>query len=644
MSNTKSTINSIASGQELNKPDRSTLQKIEFYFTTIVRSICSILLLGIVIVTTWQVLTRFIPGLSIPRWTEEVSLIMMVWLSLLGSGLAVRASEHLAVDIILRQFPDWLQAILSRLVWVLASGFGIYLMIYGSELSRRTMKQTFSATQLPIGLMYWALPIGGFLVAFYALRFIVKPHRSKDAAAAPRSRTIQIIILVFLVLILALIGFTSGFAALMTPTGILLGSLALQLAFGVPIAIAMGIACILTVLNMGLPPLIVAQRMANGINATPLLAIPFFILAGQIMANGGLALRLVNFARVLVGPIRGGLAMVNVISSMLFGGASGSAIADVSANGSILIPMMKKKGYDEDFSVAVTVTSSTLGIIIPPSHNAVIYSLAAGGVSIGALFLGGYLPGFLIGVSLIIASYILALKRNYPTDTRPPVVESIRTTLVAIPSLAVGLIIVGGIAFGWFTATEAAAIGTVVAFIVASLIYRELGFRALWQSSIQAVRTISIVVLLIATASAFAWLMAYLRIPTTLANGILSISDNPIILLAMINIMLLILGAIMDMAPLILILTPILLPIVTADPINMSSVHFGIVLLMNLGLGLTTPPVGTALFVGCAIGDIPIERASRAMIYLWPAMLVVLILITYFPWFVSIIPRLFGAL
>jgi tripartite ATP-independent transporter DctM subunit len=437
-----------------------------------------------------------------------------------------------------------------------------------------------------------------------------------------------------------------GWETLTSPVGVLLGGFALLLVLGVPIAMALGIASLATVLSFplfgsrALPPLIVAQRMANGINSIPLLAIPFFILAGQIMAEGGIAQRFVDFARVLVGPLRGGLAMVNIVASMLFGGASGSSVADVSANGSILIPMMQKKGYDTDFSVGVTVASSTQGLIIPPSHNAVIYSLAAGGVSIGALFLGGYIPGILIGLGLMIASYIIAVKRDYPREARPPAKESVKIIIQAIPSLAVGFIIVGGIAFGFFTATEAAAIGAVTAFLVATLIYRELTPAKMWQATLQSVRTISIVILLIASASAFAWLMAYLRIPSALADGVLSVTSNPYMILLIINVMLLILGAIMDMSPLILILTPVLLPIVTAPPIEMSAVHFGIVLLMNLGLGLTTPPVGTALFVGCAIGKIRIEEASRAMLYLWPAMVIVLLLVTYVPWFVTFLPNL----
>ena len=627
----------------LEPPTLSWAGRLELYFTNLVRTLCAALLLGIVAVIVWQVVARYVPGLRIPRWTEEVSLILMVWLSMLGSGLAIRAGEHLAVDVVMRQFPRALQTFVTRAVWLLVAGFGAYLVFYGFELSSKTFVQTFSATKLPIGVMYLGIPFGGVLIIFYALRNLFGKLTVQDEVPQ-RNLTLRLALSVIGLVLLGGSVAILGFENLLSPVGILLGSLALLLVVGVPIAVALGVASLVTVFNLGLPPLIVAQRMANGINSTPLLAIPFFILAGQIMAEGGIAGRLVDFARVLVGPVRGGLAMVNIVASMLFGGASGSAVADVSANGSILIPMMKREGYDTDFAVGVTVASSTQGLIIPPSHNAVIYSLAAGGVSIGALFLAGYIPGIMIGLSLMVASYFLALRRGYPTDVRPPVGESLRITVGAIPALAVGLIIVGGIAFGWFTATEAAAIGTVVAFVVAAFIYRELSLARLWSATLQSVRTIAIVIFLIATASSFAWLMAYLRIPSALANGILALSDSPIVLLAMINILLLLLGAIMDMAPLILILTPVLLPIVTADPINMSAVHFGIVLLMNLGLGLTTPPVGTALFVGCAIGDIPIERASRAMLTLWPVMLVVLLLVTYFPWFVNVLPRLFGGL
>jgi len=634
----------------------STWEKLEHRFTFVVRAITALLLLGIVGTITYQVLARYLPGVRVPRWTEEISLILMVWLSMLGSGLAVRKGEHLSMDVVVRLFPERIRRIFALFVALIIVAFGLYLLWFGSELVQRTMRQTFSATKLPIGLMYLGLPLGGFLIAFYSGINLLKVWRNRltdVVLATERPESVQTgrwtMRVSLLVIAVVLSGGTVslfGWETLASPVGVLLGGFALLLVLGVPIAMALGIASLITVVSFplfggrALPPLIVAQRMANGINSTPLLAIPFFILAGQIMAEGGIAQRFVDFARVLVGPLRGGLAMVNIVASMLFGGASGSSVADVSANGSILIPMMDKKGYDTDFSVGVTVASSTQGLIIPPSHNAVIYSLAAGGVSIGAMFLGGYIPGIMIGFGLMLASYIIAVKRDYPKEARPPAKESLKIIVHAIPSLTVGFIIVGGIAFGFFTATEAAAIGAVTAFLVATLIYRELTPSKLWKATLQSVRTISIVILLIASASAFAWLMAYLRIPGALADGVLGITSNPYLILLIINVLLLILGAIMDMSPLILILTPVLLPIVTAPPIEMSAVHFGIVLLMNLGLGLTTPPVGTALFVGCAIGKIRIEDASRAMLYLWPAMVIVLLLVTYVPWFVTFLPNL----
>ena len=629
--------------REGETPPTSKFARFELGFTRVVATFTALLLLGIVVVITYQVVARYQPWIRVPRWTEEVSLILMVWLSLIGSGLGLRAGEHLAMDIVVSQLPRQFQGILKNIIYIAVAAFGVYLAWYGFELTSKTMSQTFAASKLPIGLMYLGIPLGGVLVAFYSLRAIYFPPPTLGGTSGiPKKNWLLRFTLLGMGALLALGAWAIFGNTLFGPVGVLLGTFAFLLIVGMPIAIAVGIASLVTVLTLGLPLLIVAQRMANGVSSTPLLAIPFFILAGQIMALGGIAQRLVDFARVIVGPIPGGLAMVNIVSSMLFGGTSGSAVADVSANGTILIPMMKKQGYGADFSTAITVASSVQGIIIPPSHNAVIYSLAAGGVSIGALFLGGYLPGIMIGLALMVASYFLAKRRHYPSEPRPAINESLRTTVAALPGLAVGFIIVGGIAFGFFTATEAAAIGAVTAFLVSTLIYRELPLTKLWDATIASVRTISVVIFLIATASAFAWLMAYLRIPEALAAGILDLTQNRILMLLLINVLLLLLGAVMDMAPLILILTPVLLPIVTADPINMSPVHFGIMLLLNLGLGLTTPPVGSALFVGCAIGKVRLEEASKAMVYLWPAMFAVLMLVTFFPWFVNVVPNLFG--
>ncbi len=431
-----------------------------------------------------------------------------------------------------------------------------------------------------------------------------------------------------------------AWASVIDPRVTLLGLLAVLIALRVPIAFALGLASLAVVWQLGLPPLIVAQRMAAGVNAFPLLAIPFFILAGNLMVEGGVARRLVALARLLVGRIPGGQGMVNVVDSMLFGGISGSAVADVAATGSIDIPLMVQAGYDRGLAVALTVASSTQGIIIPPSHNAVIYSMAAGGVSIGALFLAGYIPGILVGLSLMLTVYVLAVRHRYPRFPLPGWREAARIVADGLLGLLTGVIIIGGIVLGVFTATEAAAVGALYALVLGVAVYRELNLHRLWKALRRSVRTTALVAFIIATSSAFAWLMAYLRIPAALSEWLPGVTQSRVVLLLMVNLLLLVLGAIMDMAPLIVVVTPILLPVARAYGVD--PVHFGIILLLNLGVGLSTPPVGTALFVGCGVGRVSIEEASRNMLYFWPAMLAVLLLVTFAPDLVLWLPRAFG--
>jgi tripartite ATP-independent transporter DctM subunit len=424
----------------------------------------------------------------------------------------------------------------------------------------------------------------------------------------------------------------------MSPAVVLIG-LFLVLAFaGVPVAFCLAIASLVTTWYMGFPAVIVAQRIATGLQSFPLIAIPLFVLAGSIMAKGGVARRIVDFAYIIVGQFRGGLAMVNCIQSMLFGGVSGSAIADISSTGPIMIPMMRQKGYDNEFSTALTVASATQGIIIPPSHNMIIYAMAAGGVSVGRLFLAGYIPGILIGVSLMITSYIIAIKRGYPREKRPPLRECVRISVDGLLAVFAAVIIVGGIAFGIFTATEASAIAVFYAAFLGIFVYRELKFKHLWPILFESVRTIATVLFLIASASAFAWLLTRLQVPATVLRIMLSTTSNPIIILLLINVLLIVLGMLMDVAPLIVITTPILLPVVVAA--GMSPVTFGIVLLLNLGIGLTTPPVGTGLFVGCAVGNTTVEKTTRAMVAFWPAMIMVLLLTTFIPALTTFLPAL----
>jgi len=411
---------------------------------------------------------------------------------------------------------------------------------------------------------------------------------------------------------------------------LLIGGLFFLILLNVPVAYALGLAALATVLYIGLPPEAVMLQTVRGINSFSLLAIPFFVLAGAIMAQGGIAIRLVNFANIFVGFIRGGLAMVNILASMFFGGISGSSVADTSSIGSIMIPMMKRQGYDDEFSVNVTITSSTQGIIIPPSHNAIIYAYAAGGtVSIAQLFLAGIVPGIMVGISLMILTFILATKRGYPKGELVPLREAVKTAGGAFFGLFTVIIIVGGVVGGIFTATESASIAVLYAFVVATFVYRELHFRDIPAMLVGVVKTVSMVMILIGFAGAFAYLMTLMQIPAKVTAFFLTVSDNKLVIMLLVNLMLLVLGMFMDMAPLILICTPILLPVMAM--LGVDPVHFGIIMMLNLGIGLVTPPVGTTLFVGCAIGRVSVDRVARQLWPFWLTMFIVLMLVTYIP-------------
>jgi tripartite ATP-independent transporter DctM subunit len=425
-----------------------------------------------------------------------------------------------------------------------------------------------------------------------------------------------------------------------TATTILIGSFVILLLLKFPITFTLFISSVFTALYLNIPLLSIVQRTVSGVNSFSLLAIPFFILAGEIMGRGGISRRLVEFSNAIVGRVQGGLAQVNVLASMFFGGISGSAVADVSSIGTMLIPMMVDKGYDDDYSVAVTVTSSCQGVIIPPSHNMIIFSLAAGGgVSVGKLFLGGIVPGILLGVTLMVVAYVIAVKRGYPKEERYSLKRTLKVSRDAILGLLTVVIIIGGVVSGVFTATESASVAVVYAFIITFLVYREISIKELPKILIHSLRTLAMVMSLIAAASAFGWLLAYLRIPQSVTMFLLGISHNPIVLLLLINLMLLVLGAIMDMAPLIIIVTPILYPVIVGQ-LGMSPIQFGVMLILNLAIGLCTPPVGSALFVGSAIGKISIERATKAMFPFYIAMIITLLLVTFWPALTMTLPNL----
>lgn len=413
-------------------------------------------------------------------------------------------------------------------------------------------------------------------------------------------------------------------------TLVLLGSFFLLMIVGVPVAYSLGLAALAGALWMELPLDAVMIQIASGVNKFSLLAIPFFVLAGAIMAEGGMSRRLVAFAGVLVGFIRGGLSLVNILASTFFGAISGSSVADTASIGSVLIPEMERKGYPRDFATAVTVSGSVQAILIPPSHNAVIYSLAAGGgVSIGALFMAGVMPGLLLGLTLAIMCLFIAKKRNFPKGEVIPLKQALRICVDALWGLATLLIILGGILSGVFTATESASIAVVWAFFVTMFIYRDYRWRELPKLVHRTVKTVSIVMILIGFAAAFGYLMTLMQIPLKVTAFFASLSDNRYVILLLINLLLLALGTLMDMAPLILILTPILLPLVVK--LGVDPVHFGMIMMVNLGIGLLTPPVGAVLFVGSAVAKLKIEAVVQALYPFFGAMLLVLALVTYIP-------------
>ena len=411
---------------------------------------------------------------------------------------------------------------------------------------------------------------------------------------------------------------------------LLFGVFALGLIAGAPVAFAIGLAAVACFAYEGLPLFVAFQRMLSGVSTFSLLAIPFFIFSGELMLHGGIARRLVTLAAAAVGSVRGGLGTVNVASSMLFGGISGSAVADTSALGSILMPVMKEKGYDADYAVNVTVTSSIAGIVIPPSHNMILFAVAAGGgISVSNLFLAGVMPGVLMCLCLMVAAYWVAVRRGYPAEKFPGWRALALSFADSLPGLMTAVIIVGGVLSGVLTVTESGAFGALYALVVTGIVYRELTWTAFRAAVVSAVRTTALVMILVGAASAFAYMLALYRVPEQLTDLLMGISQNRIVILLMLNLILLALGMVMDMAALILICTPIFLPV--AAGIGMDPIQFGIMMMMNLGLGLCTPPVGACLFVGCVIGGIRIEQAVRTIFPFYVAVFAALMLVTYVP-------------
>ena len=412
---------------------------------------------------------------------------------------------------------------------------------------------------------------------------------------------------------------------------------------GVPISFAIGSAAVAALL-MSLDPAaattVIAQRMATGLDSFALLAIPFFILSGQLMNRGGIARRLIDLAKVIVGRLPGGLAYVNILGSMLFGSISGSAVAAAAAIGGTMAPMMKREGYDREFSAAVNISSAPIGLLIPPSNIMVVYSLASGGVSIAALFLAGYVPGILLGFALMSVVAVLAKRRNYPVGEKVGLAEAVRIFFASLPSLVLVAIVMGGIILGWFTPTEASAIAVAYTFVLSVLVYREIKWAELPRLLTVSAATTAIVLLLVGTSMGMSWVMSSANIPQTITEALLSLTDNKLVLLLIINLLLLVVGCFMDMTPAVLIFTPILLPVVVK--FGMSPLHFGLMLIFNLCIGLCTPPVGSCLFVGCGVAGTTIAKVWRPLLPFFFAMFVVLLAVTFWPALSLALPKALG--
>jgi tripartite ATP-independent transporter DctM subunit len=411
---------------------------------------------------------------------------------------------------------------------------------------------------------------------------------------------------------------------------ILFGVFTVLMLIGTPIAFCLGAASFATVLYMGLPPLVVFQQMNSGMSVFTLLAIPFFIYAGDLMVRGGIAQRIVAFAGSLVGHLRGGLGQVNIAASTLFGGISGSAVAEAAAVGGLMIPQMKARGYGADYAVNVTSMAALIALLLPPSHNMIIYSISAGGkISIADLFTAGIIPGLLFAAALMVTAYIVARRRGYPTEPFPGFTRIGQFFVWSLPGLLLIAIIFGGVRSGVFTATESSCIAVFYALLVTLFVYRSMSWNDFVHATIGAVRTTAMVLLIIGTAASFAWLMAFLRIPAAMIDWMGTISQNPLVILLLINVLLLLLGTFMDMGPTIIIATPIFLPV--AVHYGVDPVHFGVIMILNLGIGLNTPPVGAVQFVACAVGKITVWEAMRSIWPFYGAGLAVLMLVTFIP-------------
>lgn len=593
---------------------KKTLLLIYRWIYRIIFGYARISLVAVVGIVSAQVVARNIFKSNI-RWNQEVALLLTIWMAFLGLSIGVDKGLHIKVELFFSMFPKAVQKALDRLNQILLLLVGLFFTYYGTALILSTTHSKMTVTRWPA--LHDVSDDSGCGRHDDLFRSDEDAgHRRRNGRAKER-RSLNM----------------NGIAI-----AILLLTFVFLLVIKCPITFSMVISTSLAMLYLDIPVMTMVQQMCKQLNSFTLLAIPFFILMGELMAQGGISSRLLKFADVCVGRFTGGLAHVNVLASMLFGGISGSAIADVSSLGVIEIPMMTDAGYDVDFSTAVTVTSACQGLIIPPSHNMVLYAMVAGGVSVGKLFCAGYVPGILLGVSLMVCCYFISKKKNYGKGKKLPLKEALAVTKDTVLAMLAMVIVIGGVSAGVFTTTESAAIACLYCAFIGLFVYRQMTLKDIPAILGRTVKTLAMIYGLIAAAGAFGWMMTYLNVPQIATNFLLSVSTNKYVILLLINIILLVLGCFMDLTPLVLIMTPILLPVVKS--FGMDPVQFGVVMMLNLGIGLCTPPVGTALFTGCAIAGRKIESVSKATLPLYVPMLVVLLLVTYIPGLTMALPNL----
>lgn len=595
-----------------------------------------------------QVYFRYVVQSALP-WSEELSRYLLVYLSFAGGALAYQRGAHVRLELF-RAFPKRQHAVLERFQAACALLLGLALAWGGLSLLLRNVNQNSPAMGVSMGVPNAAIPLCGVLLVLFALERLLKPVTKTSAADSEKPTLVFIVVLSLLWLGLAgvlvangfgvaWLGFLAAWTQLVSVPLLLLLLFALLLVLGVPIALVIALASLMAMLASGSRLVLLPSRMFAGTDSFPLLAVPLFVLAGSLMNTGGITKRLVGFASNLVGWLRGGLALVNIQASMFFAGISGSAVADASAVGGVLIPAMEEDGYETDFAAAVTAASSTVGPIIPPSIPLVLYGILAQ-VSVGALFLAGAIPGILLGLSMMALTYVISIRRGYKAHPWQGWRNLGRSFLGAFWALITPLIILGGILSGVFTATEASAVAVGYAFITGAFIYRELSWRKLPSILVEATLVTALIMFVVAAAQPMAFVFAREQVPALVGDWLLSISSSRWVLIPLVNIILLLVGTILETTAALIIFIPILLPLMTS--IGVDPIWFGVMMVLNLIIGLVTPPVGVVLFVTSGIAKLPLEQLIRAI---WPyllVMLAVLALVASIPGLSLWLPRLFG--